>query len=144
MSEQIPDELIALIKKSEGCKLKAYLCPRGIPTIGYGSTGEDVSLGMTWTQEMADDRLRRDIEKFVRATRELCPTLETAQQVAAIADFAYNTGINALSKSTLRKRILEKKWWSVEHELNRWVHCNGKVLNGLVTRRKAEVELFFS
>ena len=46
-----------LIKSFEGMKLAAYKCPAGIPTIGYGSTGPHVKMGMTITRDEAETLL---------------------------------------------------------------------------------------
>ena len=58
----------ALVKKFEGCKLKAYRCPAGICTIGYGHTSSagapEVHDGMTITQKHCDEILRVDLVKY--------------------------------------------------------------------------------
>ena len=53
---------VALIKRWEGCVLRAYKCPAGVWTIGWGATGPDIVEGLRWTQAQADDRLARDVE----------------------------------------------------------------------------------
>lgn len=132
--------LMRLIKRFEGCRLKAYYCPAGVLTCGWGSTGKDIMPNTVWTQEYADRRLIRDANTFLKATRVLCPDL-TDSQLAAIADFAYNLGIGRLKTSTLKKRLNEGNIELAANELKKWVYGGGKKLPGLISRRQAEVEL---
>lgn len=131
--------LIKLIKRFEGCKLKAYYCPAGVLTCGWGSTGKDILPNTVWTQEYADKRLMHDAVRFLKATQKLCPDLE-GEQLGAIADFAYNLGVGRLKSSTLRKKLNEGDFESASKELKKWVNGGGKKLNGLVVRRDAEAE----
>ena len=132
--------LMRLIKRFEGCRLKAYYCPAGVLTCGWGSTGRDILPNTVWTQEYADRRLIRDANAFLHATRLLCPQLNDSQ-LAAIADFAYNLGIGRLKASTLKKRLNEGNMELAAKELKKWVYGKGKKLPGLIKRRQAEVEL---
>jgi len=133
--------LLGLIKRFEGCRLRAYLCPAGIRTVGWGSTGPDVKLGVSWTQEQADARMEADALMFETASRAQCPTADTEGRQAALADFAYNLGLTRLKGSTLRRRALAGDWDAVAVELNKWVFAAGKKLPGLVKRRAAEAAL---
>lgn len=129
-----------LIRRFEGLRLRAYICPAGVPTIGYGATGPDVKLGLTWTADQAEGRMQRDAAVFVSATRKLCPRLDGDPQ-AAIADFAYNLGATRLAGSTLRRKINAGDFEGARRELAKWVRGGGKVLPGLVARRAAEAAL---
>ena len=132
--------LYALIRRFEGCKLMPYLCPAGVWTAGWGSTGPDVFPGRAWTQEYADRRLEQDALKFARGTHAACPGL-SGERLCAIADFAYNLGLGALRGSTLRKRLNAQEWGAAKRELGRWVNGGGRKLPGLVLRRQAEAAL---
>lgn len=132
--------LYKLIRHFEGCRLTPYLCPAGVWTAGWGSTGPDVFPGRPWTQEYADYRLELDAIRFSKATLAACPDLD-GERLCAIADFAYNLGTGALRGSTLRKRVNAEDWEAARHELRRWVRGGGKVLRGLVLRREAEAAL---
>ncbi len=132
--------LLALIRRFEGLRLKAYICPAGVPTIGYGSTGPDVKLGMLWTRDQAEAKMIQDAAKYIAATRRLCPRLE-GDNLCAIADFAYNLGATRLAGSTLRKRLNAGDIDGARRELRRWVRGGGRVLPGLVLRREAEAAL---
>jgi len=133
-------DLYMLIRRFEGCRLMPYLCPAGVWTCGWGSTGADVFPGKPWTQEYADRRMQLDALKFAKGTLLACPGIQ-GRQLSAIADFAYNLGLGALRGSTLRKRVLAEDWDAVRHELGRWVRGGGRVLPGLVLRRAAEAAL---
>ncbi len=132
--------LYVLIRTFEGCRLMPYLCPAGVWTCGWGSTGPDVVPGQPWTQEYADRRMKQDAMRFVRGTLALCPRL-TGTRLCAIADMAYNTGLGALQASTLRRKVNAEDWDEAKTQLMRWVRGGGRVLPGLVRRRKAEADL---
>lgn len=134
------EALYSLIKRFEGCRLTPYLCPAGVWTCGWGSTGPDVFPGQPWTQEYADARLKSDALKFTKATVQLCPAL-AGLQLCAITDFAYNLGVARLQHSTLRKCINNGDMEAAARELAKWVFGGGKRLPGLVSRRAAEAAL---
>lgn len=134
------EALYVLVRRFEGCKLTPYLCPAGVWTCGWGSTGPDVFPGRTWTQEYADYRLQLDAVRFARGTLALCPRL-TGDAFCAIADFAYNLGLGRLQASTLRRRLNEGDWEAAKVELRKWVNGGGRRLSGLVLRREAEASM---
>ena len=132
------NDLLKLIKRFEGCKLKAYYCPAGILTIGWGATG-DISIGEIWTQEQADKRLEQDALKFFVGTKKLLPNASD-KVIIACSDFAYNLGLGALKTSTLRRKILAGDIEGAKSQLARWNKGGGRVLRGLVLRRQAEID----
>lgn len=133
--------LAPLVKRFEGLRLKAYLCPAGVATIGYGHT--PASLGTEISKPEADAILNADLAYYVAQTVKLCPTLALAPAavLAAISDFSFNLGVGRLQASTLRRRINAGEWDEVQYELRRWVRAGGRVLPGLVARREAECAL---
>ena len=138
----------SICRRFEGLYLKPYLCPAGVPTIGYGATfyqdGKKVSLrDKPITKEQAEDLLTYHLKQyFLKEVLLLCYTLDTESKTASILDFAFNVGLGNLKVSTLRKRILSKNWEDVPNQLMRWNKANGKVLKGLTLRREAEKVLF--
>ncbi len=132
--------LYVLIRTFEGCRLMPYLCPAGVWTCGWGSTGPDVVPGQPWTQQYADRRMKQDAMRFARGTLALCPRL-TGTRLSAIADFSYNLGLGNLQASTLRRKVNAEDWDEAKTQLMRWVRGGGRVLPGLVRRRKAEADL---
>lgn len=132
--------LYALIRRFEGCRLMPYLCPAGVWTCGWGSTGPDAIPGKAWTQEYADRRLEQDALRFAAGTLRLCPQLRD-DNLCAIADFSYNLGLGALRASTLRRRLNSGDLEGARKELSKWIYGGGRVLRGLVIRRAAEAAL---
>ena len=140
---QAAQKLAGLIRQFEGCRLKAYKCPAGVWTCGWGSTGPDVTEATAWTQAEADKRMEADATKFLNGILKLSPILKAhPNKLAAVADFAYNVGIGAYGKSTLRKMVDSEQWEAAVVEFRKWTKGGGKVLPGLVKRREAEVALF--
>lgn len=136
---------IELIKRFEGCKLTAYKCPAGVLTIGYGHTGDDVTEGLTISQEDANDLLFDDVLCFENGVNNLVEGLDLSQGMFdALVCFAYNVGLTNLKKSTLLKLLKDGKVLEASEEFIKWNKSNGKVLDGLTKRRAAEADLFLS
>lgn len=137
----------ALCRRFEGFYPKPYLCPAGVPTIGFGATfyedGTRVSLtDPAIDRERAEDLLMWHLKsRFLPAVAALCPGIDDPERLAAIIDFTFNLGAGNLKASTLRRRINEGKWESVPAQLMKWNKAGGRVLNGLTIRRKAEADL---
>jgi len=138
---KISQEGLALIKKFEGCELKAYHCAAGVPTIGYGST-HGVTMDMEITQEEADELLMDDVHKFEEAvTRAVKVPLEQ-NQYDALVSWTFNLGPSNLSSSTMLRVLNEGNYDEVPAQIKRWNKAGGKVLQGLIRRREAEALLF--
>lgn len=139
----------ALARRFEGLYLRPYICPAGVPTIGYGATyyesGVRVQLTDTpITRERADALLLWMVRTvYLPAVLKLCPAImhETPGRIAALIDFTFNLGSGQLRASTLRRRVNTADWDAVPAELRKWVKGGGRVLRGLVIRREAEVAL---
>lgn len=145
---------IALIKEFEGClekradgRIHAYLCPAGVPTIGWGCT-KGVKLGDSITVEEAEDRLRHELSYFEIRVAQLVTVKLTQYQFDALVSFAYNVGEGALERSTLLKQLNKGDYSSVPNQLLRWSKARTKSgfisLKGLMRRRKAEGALFIN
>ena len=132
-----------LIKQFEGLRLKAYLCPAGIWTIGYGHTS-DVSPNSFITIQEADEYLHRDVASVEMQLNKLNLILRQCQW-DAIVSFVFNVGIGIFKSSTLLAKIrINPEDNSIMDEFLRWVYANGKVMKGLQKRRLAEMKLYFS
>jgi len=135
-----------IVAEFEGCRLDAYLCRAGKPTIGYGHAGPDVKLGQTITQQQADKLLTQDLQRFADGIHRLLPGSQHwgGNQQAALISWAFNVGLGAVEGSTLRKRLIAKEPGIivVPQELPKWNKAGGKPLEGLTRRRDAEVALF--
>jgi lysozyme len=131
---------IALIKRFEGLRLKAYLCPAGIATIGYGHTYLVNINDPAITEEEADRLLAEDLKLYEKAVTEMVKVPINQNQFDALISFAFNLGTGALRGSTLMKKLNAGQPCSAEFD--RWVFAAGKALPGLVRRRAAERRLF--
>ena len=145
----ITNKLKELVREFEGCKLKAYKCPAGIWTIGYGNTqyenGKAVKEGEVITLDRAEQLLEVILIKFVQQVGELVKSKVNQNQKDALTDFAYNCGVGNLRSSTLLKKVnADPNDKTIRAEFEKWTRANGKVLNGLVKRRTAEANLYFS
>ncbi|GHT97585.1 lysozyme [Betaproteobacteria bacterium] len=146
----MPQAAIALAKRFEGFervskndpgRAHPYICPAGFWTIGYGHLCDQHHPPITEAEVEA--YLAADLQSALAATLRHCPVLATEPegQLAAIVDFTFNLGGGRLQTSTLRRRLNQRDWAAAATELRRWVYGGGKVLPGLVARRKAEVAL---
>lgn len=134
---------ITLIKEFEGLRLRAYLCPGGVWTIGYGHTA-GVKPGMTITEEQAEQFLKEDLIIFERAVNNQNLSINQ-NQFDALVSLIYNIGIGNFQKSTLlRKARINANDNSIMDEFLRWVYSKGRVLPGLQRRRLSEMKLYFS
>ena len=140
----ISEKGLDLIKKYEGLKLTAYLCPANVWTIGYGSTGKHVKQGMTITEEEADQLLKDDVSRFEDCINDGIDVELTQEEFDALVCFAFNVGCGAFMGSTLRKLINEGKKTAAAQQFLRWDKAGGKVLAGLARRRADERALFLS
>ena len=133
------------IKAWEGCRLAAYRCPSGVPTIGYGHTGADVYLGLTISQERAEKLFDADIARFARHVEKLLSGISlTGNQFDALVSLAYNIGAGAFELSTLLSKVRrDPNDHTIRAEFAKGVHGGGKVLPGLVKRRTAEANHYF-
>jgi lysozyme len=136
-----------LIKRFEGCKLKAYKCPSLLWTIGYGNTfyedGTKVKEGDVITQERAEQLFDLIVEDFAKKVKQLVKQDLTDNNFSAIVSFTFNVGIGNLQKSTLLKKVnANPKDKTIPAEFRKWVRANGEVLKGLVKRREAEAKLY--
>jgi len=146
MEKKAREKAKELIKEFEGLSLKPYKCPGGYWTIGYGhrvpSDRPEISI------EEAEMLLDKDIDCSIFTLRqtlgEKFDELNENQQ-AALISFVFNIGASNFEKSTVRKLITENApSKEIAREMRRWVYAGGKVLLGLVKRRKKEAAVFLS
>ena len=137
---------LELIKQFEGLKLDAYLCAAGVPTIGYGHTG-NVKLGQRISLLEAEKLLEADLKRFEAGVQILvgdAPT--TSDQFSALVSFAFNLGLAALKASTLLKRHKAGLIKEASERFLDWnkARVNGQLipLKGLTRRRSAEARLY--
>jgi len=142
------DIALALCRTFEGLRNRPYLCPAGIPTIGYGSTcyadGTLVSLSdPPLTASDAEALLLLTLGRdYLPGVLKASPGLAAyPTKLGALTDFAYNCGVPRYRASTLRLCVDKQDWAGAGHQLMKWTRGGGRVLPGLVARRKAEASM---
>lgn len=136
-------EAANLVKGFEGYRSKAYLCPSGKWTCGYGHT-KGVGPDTKCTQEQAEKWLIEDLaEAYEAVVRRVTVPLNDFQK-AALVSFVFNVGERAFTKSTLLAKLNQGDYVGAAAEFGKWVWSRGKKLEGLVRRREAEAALFMA
>ena len=141
---------IELTKRFEGFRAEPYICPAGVPTIGYGATyypgGRKVTMSDdAITEEEATQLLANMLGVYEEPVNDSVTSDINQNQFDALVSFAYNLGAGAFKSSTLLKKVnADPCDPSIAFEFSRWVKAGGRVLQGLVKRRDAETELYFS
>lgn len=133
---------LCLTEQFEGCKLQAYQDMRGIWTIGYGHTGNDVHEGLVWTKDQAEMALLLDVAWAERVVNHLVTVTLTQPEFDALVDFVFNAGSGNFINSTLLTKLNAGDYNGAATEFDKWDHANGKVVAGLLRRREAETSLF--
>lgn len=149
----VPEQCFRLVKQFEGLRLSPYLCPAGIPTIGYGCThyepGNEVSMkDGPITLERAEGLLRRHLGLFYHRVERLTKPGLNENQMSALTSLAYNIGSEAFSRSTLLRKVnADPSDLSIGDEFRRWnkATVGGRlvVLPGLAKRRGQEASLYY-
>lgn len=139
---KISENGVKLIKKFEGCRLVAY---KAVPsekyyTIGYGHYSEYIHSGQTITQEQADALLLDDIAIHEQHVNIYEPFYDfTQSEFDALVSFSFNVGsIRQLTKNGKRPKS------EIARNMLSYCKSGGKVLAGLLRRRKEERLMFLS
>jgi lysozyme len=132
---------VELVKKFEGFRDTAYLCPAGVWTIGYGTT-ENVSQGDEVTKQDAEVWLMDDLIEASAAIDKLVEVPLTQEQYDALTSFVYNVGRDAFRKSTMLHLLNAGDYEGAAEQFPRWNKGGGRVLAGLSRRREAERQVF--
>ena len=136
----ISNKGLELIKSFEGCHLKAYRCPAGVWTIGWGHTN-GVYEGMKISQAQADQFLYEDVQRFVNAVNQYQSRFNFNQnEFDALVSFTYNCGAGSLANVMACCNTKQE----IAEECKLYNKGGGVVLAGLVRRREEEYQLFMS
>jgi lysozyme len=144
---RVSDKGIALIAKYEGIRLAAYKCSAGVWTIGLGSTryedGSPVQAGDVLPSEAAAYQLfANTLGQYERAVSKLSGLKQC--QFDALVSLCYNIGVGAFGKSTAyRLASANPDDPAIREAIGRFNKAGGKVVQGLVNRRKAEADHYF-
>lgn len=130
-----------LICEFEGFRARAYVCPAGVWTIGYGST-RNVFSGEEITKEEAQDRIVTELQDYAAAVSRVCTIEPNQNQFDALCSFAYNVGIAGMQGSSVIRAHNRGDSESASRAFALWNKAGGKVYKGLVRRRAAEAALY--
>ena len=128
-------------KKLPDGRYKAYRCPANVCTIYAGLT-RGVKDGMIITEAEGEKLLRKELNSHEDAVERLVTVEINQSMFDALVLLTFNIGIGAFTKSTLLKLLNQGKYDQAAAQFARWNKGGGRVLAGLVTRRKAEAALF--
>lgn len=147
------DKAVEIIKYFEGFRAKPYYCSAGVPTIGYGTTTYPTGEKVKITDKAINGLIASEILKWHIIEKVHKPLMKlidrdklNQNQYDSLVSFCYNVGIGAFKGSTLRKVILEdpNNFDAIEVQFMRWNKAGGKVIDGLISRRKKEFLLYSS
>ena len=150
-----------MIKHHEGVRLKPYLCPAKLWTVGVGHVlyPEQANMKLedrkdlwlhpednrVWTMEQVNALLEFDLNRVERGVARLCPSSTSNQNhFDALVSFSFNVGLGSLQKSSLRMKYNRGEYEEAANEFLKWAKAGGKVLPGLLKRRSDEKALFLS
>lgn len=134
---------LEIIKHFEGFRPKAYICPAGVLTIGYGTTS-GVYRGQIVSESQAVALLSKDLLVFEREVKKAVKVPLEQWEFDALVSFVYNVGGGNFRSSTLLRKLNAGEYDQVPGQLMRWNKGGGRVLPGLTRRRAAEGRLFSS
>lgn len=162
---------LTICKEFESFRSAPYICPAGVPSIGFGTTrypwGNLVTLkDKHISRKVAEGYLFHDMRQFERAVNNYCqPTVNLNEnQFSALVSLVYNIGPTNFRKSTLLKKVnANPNDPTIREQFMKWVWGDAsndgidndgdglidepgekKQLPGLVRRRKAEADLYFT
>ena len=162
---KVSDSALQMIKRYEGVRLKPYLCPAGLWTVGVGHVlyPEQAQLPLSgdgpirkeyplkpedaraWSPAEVDDLLAKDLSRFESGVARYCPAAVNRQgHFDALVSFSFNLGLGTLQRSTLRAKYNRADYAGAADEFLKFVKGGGKVLPGLVKRRNDERTMFMS
>ncbi|MDB0064313.1 lysozyme [Gammaproteobacteria bacterium] len=141
------DEGIKLIKHFEGVHKKPYICPAGYWTVGVGHLiSRDAELPIEWDRVLSpgeiDDLLRKDLRRFELGVLRMLGTVQPSQsEFDALVSFSFNLGLGCFQRSTVRSAFIRGDKKRSGEVLLKYRRAGGKILQGLVRRRQAELAL---
>lgn len=138
---------VALIAAAEGCRTRAYRCPAGVWTCGWGET-EGVTASTQWAEAYCDQRLADSLAVYADRVRALCTEPPTDNQLAAMVSLAYNIGVGGFASSSVRRAHNRRDYQAAARAFGLWnkATIGGHLtpLPGLTARRAAEAALYLA
>ena len=144
---KINEKGLEIVKYYEGCSLAVYRCPSGIPTIGFGSCYDPGGNRITMDyQNITTDEAEKFLVYGLRTSENAVARLVTAplnaNQFSSLVSFVYNVGSGNFQRSAMRMQINRGSFVDASNEFWKWRRGGGKILRGLVNRRREECLLF--
>ena len=155
---KVSKECIEMIKHHEGVRTRNYRCPALLWTAGVGHVidpnhirvpfeeRKNLAIPSGWDRVLSmaevNDILAKDLVTFERGVLRLCPTGLTQSRFDALVSFSFNVGLGNLQRSTIRQRHNRGDFEGTAEAFMDWTKAGGKVLPGLVKRRKDEAALY--
>jgi lysozyme len=155
---KVSKECIEMIKHHEGVRTKPYRCPALLWTVGVGHVidpnhirvpfeeRKSLAIPSGWDRVLpmgeVNDILAKDLVTVERGVLRLCPTGLTQSRFDALVSFSFNVGLGNLQRSTIRQRHNRGDFEGTAEAFMDWTKAGGKVLPGLVKRRKDEAALY--
>jgi lysozyme len=144
---RVSDEGIKLIKHFEGVHKKPYICPAGYWTVGVGHLiSRNAELPIEWDRVLSpgeiDDLLRKDLRRFELGVLRMLGTVQPSQsEFDALVSFSFNLGLGCFQRSTVRSAFIRGDKKRSGEVLLKYRRAGGRILQGLVRRRQAELAL---
>ena len=154
---RVSDSALQMIRHHEGVRLKPYLCPAGLWTVGVGHVLYPEQARLPFVDRKAyplkpednrvwsevDDLLSADLVRFENGVTRYCPAAANRQgHFDALVSFSFNLGLGTLQRSTLRAKYNRGDYEGAAKEFSKFVKGGGRILPGLVKRRRDEFLVF--
>jgi lysozyme len=106
LPEAISADLVADLKRDEGCRWNAYQDTLGNWTIGYGHCSPEVKKGLVWTQAQCEAALVADIREAMAQLDAKLPWWRSLDPVRAdaVCNMAFNMGLGDINRGLLSFR----------------------------------------
>jgi lysozyme len=158
---KVSDKVIVMIKHHEGIRRSAYLCPAKLWTIGVGHVLYPAQAKLPLAERASypidpidrgpitdaeiDHYLAQDLARFERGVARYCPSaIDNQGQFDALVSFSFNVGLGNLQRSSLRMKHNRGDYEGAAEEFMKWTKGGGRILPGLVKRRRDEQALYLS
>lgn len=129
----------AFVASWEGTEFEAYYDIVGVPTVCSGITGPAVIPGKTYTRQECRDLLNGELRAHARGLAGCLTVVAPQPTMAAWISWTYNVGVGAACGSTLVRLANAGQFEAACRQLPRWNVAGGRVVQGLVNRRAAEL-----
>lgn len=145
----VSEQCINFVKQFEGFCADVEPDCVGVPTLGYGMTGQEIAGLSHVTEEQATQLLRNHINNEYAAP--LKNDLDSRgvhlnqNQFDALVSMAYNVGVDSVLGSTLYRNVCQgvRDVNTITQDFCMWDKAGGRTLEGLLRRRKSEAAMFF-